>query len=116
MFLLLCLFISGTVIAQSGQNKFTVLGDAEAKYTATKGESGFGEINFKPIFLWKISDKLFVESEIEIETGDEVLLFEPDEERNWRSVIPFDSANESRKVQPELYQSIAEALDRIFRN
>src|SRR5262245_35831667 len=67
---LFCLFISGIVIAQSGQNKFTVLGDAEAKYTATKGEAGFGDINFKPIFLWKISDKLFVESEVEIETGE----------------------------------------------
>ena len=70
LFFLCCLFVSSTVIAQSGQNKFTVLGDAEAKYTATSGESGFGDINFKPIFLWKISDKLFVESEIEIETGD----------------------------------------------
>lgn len=54
----------------SAQNRFTVLGNAEAKYTATKGESGFGDINFKPIFLWKISDKLFAEAEVEIETGD----------------------------------------------
>ena len=35
-----------------------------------KDESGFGDINFKPIFLWKISDKLFAEAEVEIETGD----------------------------------------------
>lgn len=53
-----------------GQNKFVVLGNAEATYTATKGESSFGDVNFKPIFLWKISDKLFAEAEIEIETGD----------------------------------------------
>ena len=72
-----CLFFNGVVIAQinnssnsSGQNKFVVLGNAEAKYTATKDEAGFGDINFKPIFLWKISDKLFAEAEVEIETGD----------------------------------------------
>lgn len=54
----------------AGTNKFIVVGDAEAKYTSTDGESGFGDINFKPIFLWKISDKLFTEAEVEIETGD----------------------------------------------
>lgn len=55
-----------------GQNKFAVFGNAEAKYRATKGESSFGDISFKPIFLWRISDKLFAEAEIEIETGDGV--------------------------------------------
>ncbi len=70
------LLINGIVFAQTstssstGQNKFVILGDAEAKYTATKGESGFGDINFKPIFLWRISDKLFIEAEVEIETGE----------------------------------------------
>lgn len=54
----------------AGSNKFFVAGDAEAKYTSTDGESGFGDVNFKPIFLWKISDKLFTEAEVEIETGD----------------------------------------------
>ena len=39
-----------------GSNKFTVLGNAEATYTATKGGSSFGGVNFKLIFLWKISD------------------------------------------------------------
>src|SRR6476620_7545809 len=71
---ILCLLLNGVLIAQtnnsSGQNKFVVLGNAEAKYTATKDEAGFGDINFKPIFLWKISDKLFAEAEVEIETGD----------------------------------------------
>ncbi len=89
LFLIACLFTGSLLFAQTdtivaktvtpfvptvakspGSNKFVVLGNAEAMYTATKGESGFGDVNFKPIFLWKISDKLFVESEIEIETGD----------------------------------------------
>ncbi len=53
-----------------GQNKFAVFGNAEAVYHTTKGVSEFTDVNFKPIFLWKISDKLFAEAEIEIETGD----------------------------------------------
>lgn len=88
---ILCLFVNVALFAQTdslapadsiapditarsiGQNKFVVLGNAEALYTATKGESGFGDINFKPIFLWKISDKFFAEAEVEIETGDGVV-------------------------------------------
>ena len=38
-------------------------------YFADKHNNQFGEVNFKPIFLWKISDKLFVEAEPEFETG-----------------------------------------------
>jgi hypothetical protein len=77
LLLLLCIMTASIGYAQTdsttprsiGQNKFTVLGNAEATYTATKGESSFGDVNFKPIFLWKISDKLFAEAEIEVETG-----------------------------------------------
>ncbi len=72
LYMLLCCVSTG-VFAQtstsSGSNKFVVYGNAEATYTATKDESGFGDVNFKPIFLWKISDKLFAEAETEIETG-----------------------------------------------
>src|SRR5580765_3759780 len=53
-----------------GQNKFAIFGNAEAVYHATKDVSEFTDVNFKPIFLWKISDKLFAEAEIEIETGE----------------------------------------------
>ncbi|MFL5773109.1 MAG: hypothetical protein ACJ75F_08125 [Flavisolibacter sp.] len=52
---------------------------------------------------------------IEIETGDEVLLFEPDEERNWRAVLLSDTKEASRNIQIGIYQSIADALDRVFR-
>jgi len=86
LLLLLYMITANTLLAQTdstapvsentarsiGQNKFLIMGNAEAKYVATKGESAFGDVNFKPIFLWKISDKLFAEAEIEIETGDGV--------------------------------------------
>src|SRR5664279_1877443 len=77
LLLLLCTITVNILYAQTdsgstrsiGQNKFLIMGNAEATYTATKGVSEFGEVNFKPIFLWKISDKFFAEAEIEIETG-----------------------------------------------
>lgn len=56
--------------SKDGQNKFAIFGDAEMTLSADKDNVQFGDVNFKPIFLWKISDKLFVESEVEIETGD----------------------------------------------
>src|SRR5690349_21574924 len=59
--------------AISGQNNFILLGNAEAKFVYDTATAKFTEVNFKPIFLWRITDKLFVESEVEIETGDGVV-------------------------------------------
>ena len=58
------------VSSKDGQNKFAVFGNAEMTFFADKNNVQFGEVNFKPIFLWKISDKLFVEAEPEFETGE----------------------------------------------
>jgi hypothetical protein len=52
-----------------GSNKFIVYGNAEMSYISNKDSKSFGEVNFKPIFLWHITPKLFVEAEMEIETG-----------------------------------------------
>jgi len=52
---------------------------------------------------------------IEVGTGEEVLLFEPDEERNWRAVLIPESMDRSKTTHPDLYRSIAEALDKLFR-
>jgi len=56
-----------------GQNNFAVFGNAEMIYFHDKNNSRFTDVNFKPIFLWKISDKLFVEAEPEFETGEGTL-------------------------------------------
>ncbi len=53
-----------------GKNNFAVFGNAEMRFFVDKHNSHFGDVNFKPIFLWKISDKLFVEAEPEFETGE----------------------------------------------
>ena len=52
-----------------GSNKFVVYGNAEMTYASNSASKSFGEVNFKPIFLWRIAPKLFVEAEMEIETG-----------------------------------------------
>ena len=52
-----------------GENNFAVFGNAEMKYFSDKNNKNFTDLNFKPIFLWKISPKLFVEAEPEFETG-----------------------------------------------
>lgn len=52
-----------------GENIFAVFGNAEMVYFSDKNNKHFGDVNFKPIFLWKISQKLFVEAEPEFETG-----------------------------------------------
>src|SRR5947207_813533 len=57
------------VKASPGSNKFIVYGNAEMSYISNKDSKSFGEVNFKPIFLWHITPKLFVETEMEIETG-----------------------------------------------
>ena len=61
---------SVTQTPSEGKNNFAIFGNAEMIYFADKHNNHFGEVNFKPIFLWKISDKLFVEAEPEFETGD----------------------------------------------
>lgn len=53
-----------------GETKFVLTGNGEAVFFTDSGNVNFGAVNFKPIFLLKLSDKLFIESEIEIETGD----------------------------------------------
>jgi hypothetical protein len=87
IFLLLLLLLSGSILqaqivsdssqsnaptasSKDGQNKFAVFGNAEMTFIADKNNVQFGEVNFKPIFLWKISENLFVEAEPEFETGE----------------------------------------------
>jgi len=59
-----------TSTSKDGQNKFAIFGNAEMTLVANKDNVQFGDVNFKPIFLWKMSDQLFVEAEAEFETGE----------------------------------------------
>lgn len=61
--------VNVTTKTSPGSNKFVVYGNTEISYISNSNSKSFGEVNFKPIFLWRISPKLFVEAEMEIETG-----------------------------------------------
>ncbi len=53
--------------SRSGTTKFLLTGYGFAGFTDRKGESSTFSAGFNPIFLWKLSDRLFFEGEIELE-------------------------------------------------
>ena len=54
-----------------GNSKFMLTGNAEMNMSIDSGSFNFADLAFKPIFLWHLSDKLFIEAETEIATGPE---------------------------------------------
>lgn len=74
--LLLVIVISGNIFAQtnsehkSALSNLVVAGNAQADYNYNNDENGFGNVAFKPIFLWTLSDRLFIESELEVATDE----------------------------------------------
>jgi hypothetical protein len=55
---------------QPGLSKPLLTGYAFAGYTDRKGEKGTFDAGFNPIFLWKYSDRIFFEGELELELSD----------------------------------------------
>lgn len=55
-----------------GANKLMITGNGQAQFSMDTSSAKFTGVDFKPILLWKLSDRMFVESEVEIETGDGV--------------------------------------------
>lgn len=53
-----------------GSTKFVLTGYATTGLTLTKDASTFEPTSFSPIFLWKTSDKIFFEGELEMEYED----------------------------------------------
>jgi len=52
-------------------------------------------------------------SKIEMDIEGTKVLFEPDEERNWRALISFEDLQANKKLNSELLKVIAESLDAI---
>ena len=44
----------------------------------------------------------------------QIILFEPDEERNYRAVIPFEEIGNKKNVDPELLKIIADTLQELM--
>ncbi len=54
-----------------GSTKFLLAGYGTAGFTARSGEDPFFDAAFNAIFLWKLTDRLFFEGELELEFEDE---------------------------------------------
>jgi hypothetical protein len=52
-------------------------------------------------------------SKIEMDIEGTKVLFEPDEERNWRALISFEDMQANKNLDKDLLKVIAEAIDAI---
>ena len=52
---------------------------------------------------------------IEVEINNSLILFEPDEERNWRAQSSPDDIDKNKKISTGLLEAIAHSLEEITR-
>lgn len=50
-----------------------------------------------------------------VDVNGQTVIFEPDEERNYRAIIPYEEISSSKKVDAELLKSISSFLEEIFK-
>jgi hypothetical protein len=48
-----------------------------------------------------------------VDVNGQNIIFEPDEERNYRAVIPYDDINRNKNIDKELLKVIAAAIQEI---
>ena len=51
-----------------------------------------------------------------VDVNGQMIIFEPDEERNYRAVIPYDYIGKKKDMDIELLKSIAAAIEQFFGN
>lgn len=52
---------------------------------------------------------------LEIDIEGTTVLFERDEERNWRALVSFEDVQANKHVNAALLKAIAEAIEEIFK-
>lgn len=50
-----------------------------------------------------------------VEIAGQLVTFEPDEERNYRAVLPATQLTERTKLEPDLLKAIAEVIESIVK-
>lgn len=50
---------------------------------------------------------------LEIEIEHSLVMFEPDEERNWRALVSYEDIKANKKLNPALLSAIAETIAAI---
>jgi hypothetical protein len=53
---------------------------------------------------------------INVDVKGQLITFEPDEERNFRAIIPYDEAGDSHKIDKEMVEAIALQLMALFKD
>jgi hypothetical protein len=49
-----------------------------------------------------------------VDVNGQIIVFEPDEERNYRAVIPYDDINQNRVIDIELLKAITTTIHEII--
>jgi hypothetical protein len=54
-------------------------------------------------------------SKLQVEVNGTQVLFEPDEERNWRALISFEELQKNKKLDSNLLRAISVAIENIVK-
>ena len=68
--------------------------------------------NIEWVFPGKFLDYGY-SSKIEMYIEGTKILFEPDEERNWRALISFEDVQANKELDKDLLEAIARAIDAV---
>jgi hypothetical protein len=60
----------------------------------------------------KVLDYGYV-AKLQVEIDGTQVIFEPDEERNWRALISFEDLQANKKLDANLLQAVAEVISEI---
>jgi hypothetical protein len=52
---------------------------------------------------------------LEIEIAGKKILFEPDEERNWRALIAYEEIQDNNKISVELLKAVASSIEEMMK-
>jgi hypothetical protein len=50
-----------------------------------------------------------------VEVSEQEIIFEPDEERNYRAIIPYEDFGKEKPVDKQLLKAIAEAIETLVK-
>lgn len=52
---------------------------------------------------------------LEVDMDGTKLLFEPDEERNWRALIAYEELNANKKISVDLLKAVTSSIEEIMK-
>jgi len=52
---------------------------------------------------------------LEVDIDGTKLLFEPDEERNWRALLAYEELNTNKKISADLLKAMASSINEILK-